>query len=106
MEATNVVHCLVRIDALEYVSDDLLEGKLKASLTIEVNQKMIHTIPSLGYVKTKSRLYIWNKLTASQYDMLPVSFPIDVEDAVKVKVQLTQTTGIPIISRKRQLLHS
>ena len=98
--------CNVRIDEIEFNSPTKLDGKITAGLAVYVNGSQTYKLADLGYFKTKSGHYVWNKDTVTVYKMLPVHVEANVSDEIRVKIWLTQTKGIPFISRERKAIHS
>ena len=70
-----------------------------------MNDQVIHSVPDLGGLKSKTGRYEWNKQAFPfRYDM-PVSFDVHLGDRVNVTIAVTQITGIPLINKSRTVLH-
>ena len=98
--------CNLRIDEIEFNSSTKLDGKIAAGLVVFVNGSQTYKLSDLGYFKTKSGHYLWNKDTVAVYKMLPVHVEAYVSDEIRVKITLTQTKGIPLINKERKAIHS
>ena len=105
-KSTLPTKCNVGIDEIEFNSSTKLDGKITAGLMVYVNGSQTYRLADLGYFKTKSGHYVWNKDTVAVYKMLPVHVEANVTDEIRVKIILTQIKGIPFISKERKLIHS
>ena len=99
------VKCLVRLDSFNLTCGDKVGGKIRASLTVRINSEEIHMEPNVGELKSKTGIFAWNNKTASG-GILPVSFPVYVNQETSIKIILRQVGGIPLVYPTTKILHS
>ena len=99
------VKCIVRVEDLEFACEDKTGAKIRASMSVDYNSETIYTECDLGDIRSKTGVFQWKKEFLPNIP-LPLSFPVIVKKNTELKIKLTEVSGIPFLTRSKNVLHS